>query len=221
MGIFRTLVVGLTIMMATGAIAGADELAGLVSVKNSRLSEVLVKPGLDLSAYSSVKTQAAEFEYRDVAEQRNPQASRTGRVAYPMSESTRKEFEALVTEVFDKELPTSKHFPEVSEAGPGVLLLRGGFFDIVSFVPPDRAAREAVFLSQIGSAILYLEVRDSVSGELLVRGIDRRAVEPNRATLKVNSRPVNKQETKRVIKRWAKILVNGLDELYESGPVEP
>ena len=76
-----------------------------------------------------------------------------------------------------------------------------------------------VYLSELGQATLILEVADSMSGESLARAADRRRVEPNRGTVQESNPVINKQEVTRVIRRWAKLLVSGLDELHQSGEV--
>jgi len=193
----------------------------LVRFDDTRLQQVFVKPGIDLSRYSKMLIQPAGFDYKDVPEVRNPDRRSTSRTAYPLTESQRREFESSVDKVFSKEFLKSKHFVEVAEPGPDVLLVRGALSDIVSYVPPERATRDTVLLSVIGQATLLLELRDSESQELLASAADRRSVEPNRVSINVNSRPINKAQTERVLKRWAQILVRGLDELHENGPLEP
>jgi len=197
-----------------------DLVDDLVDVK-SRLYKTKVKPGIDLSQFNAIFIEDAVFQYRDVKDPGNTAQtrSRSGRLAYPINDTNRARFEELVGEVFDTELKNSKHFVETDKPGEGVLLVRGGLADIVSFVPPNRAGNTAVYLSEVGQATLFLEIRDSETLEVLVRAVDRRQVRPNKTMLNMNSAPVNKAETKRVIKRWAQILVRGLDDLHEAGPL--
>jgi len=192
---------------------------GLVRVDHSTFSKTYVKPGMDLSKYDRMYVVTAGTDYRDVTTSPAERYGGSGRNEYPLDEKQRAEFEKLVDEVFEEEFTNSKYFVMAEGPGEDVLLVVGGMVDVVSFVPPERAARDTVYLAELGQATLVLELRDSLTNEPLARAADRRRVEPNRGTLQASSKPRNQQEVKRVIRRWAKQLVAGLDELHEQGTV--
>lgn len=62
---------------------------------------------------------------------------------------------------------------------PDALIIVGKILDLVSNVPPEPIGRGDIYLTKIGEATLVLEIRDSQSGEILARAIDRRAAEPS------------------------------------------
>ncbi len=195
---------------------------GLVRVDNSSLAKTFVRPGMNLQNYSAIKLVSVGTDYRNVTTSPNERYGGSGRNEYPITDSQRESFEALVDEVFSEEFANSQYFTLTDKPGSEVLVVKGGLIDVVSFVPPQRAARNRVWLAELGQATLILEVADSMSGESLARGADRRRVEPNRSGMMLmrESNPViNRQEVKRVIRRWAKLLVSGLDELHQSGEV--
>jgi hypothetical protein len=108
-----------------------------------------------------------------------------------------------------------KHFTLTDQAGEGVLLMKIGLADVVSRVPPESIGRVEIYLSDLGSATLVIELRDARSHELLARIADRRDVEPGMA---IESNPVtNYFEVKREMQQWGSIVTNGLDELHERG----
>ena len=86
---------------------------------------------------------------------------------------------------------------------------------MVSRVPPEPIGRVEIYLSELGSATLVIELRDARSYELLARIADRRDIEPAMA---IESSPItNYVEVKREMQQWGSIVTNGLDELYERG----
>jgi hypothetical protein len=98
----------------------------------------------------------------------------------------------------------------MNEKGPDVLTLWGGLIDVVSFVPPERAARGDVFLSSVGEATLVIELRDSLSRATLARVMDRRAA--SRTGTAMSSNPVtNWAEVRNVARRWANLVRTRLD----------
>ena len=87
--------------------------------------------------------------------------------------------------------------------------------DIVSAVPPPNRniGRGDVYLSQVGQATLVLELRDSMSGEILARSVDRRAAASTWAA--PSSAVTTWNEVRRLARTWARILVNRLDQIAE------
>jgi hypothetical protein len=76
----------------------------------------------------------------------------------------------------------------VTTPGPGTLILVGTLVDVVSKVPPDDApGRYEVYLSDVGEATLILELRDSVTNEVLARVADRRAAESAGMAINANT----------------------------------
>lgn len=192
---------------------------GLIRVDNSSLSKAFVRPGMNLQNYSAIKLVYVGINYRNVKSSPNERFPGSGRNEYPLTETQQKKIETLVAEIFHEELAKSKYFTLTDKSGSQVLLIKGGLVDVVSFVPPQRAARDTVFLAELGQATLVLEVEDSMSGESLARATDRRRVEPNLTIMRESNPVTNQQEVKRYIRRWAKQLVLGLDELHQNGEV--
>ena len=186
---------------------------GLHRVDNSRMKLVWIKPDLDLSGYNKLYLVGADFEYRAVKGVSGTSRMSSSRSEFPMDERQKAKLEEVAAEVFDAELAKSKHYEIVTEPGVDVLELKGALLDVVSSVPPDAVGRSDLYLSKIGEATLVLELRDSQSNEILVRAIDRRAIEP--AFVTRSSRAVNVSEVRRELKSWAMLLTQRLDEIHE------
>lgn len=184
---------------------------GLTRVDNAKMKFAWIKADLDLSSYNKIKLQSAGIEYRSVKPV--SRLSNSNRSEFPMDERQKSRFQSAVREVFLGELGKSSRFEIVTEAGPDVLSLTGALLDVVSAVPPQTVGRVDFYITEIGQATLVLELRDSQSGEIFARTIDRRAVE---TTFVQRSNPVtNMAEAKRALRRWAVNLREGLERVLE------
>ncbi len=185
---------------------------GLYPVKNGGMKQTWARPGIDLSPYSKIMLQGAEAEFRPGGQ--NPRTSRTlgANDHFAVTPEQKTKFQEQMGIAFVDELSKSEHFTIVDEPGPDVLLVQGILLDVVSFIPRDTVGRSDVYLSRIGEVTLVLEIRDSVSGAIYVRGAERRAAGNTGATGFTRSNSVtNSAEFRRVARRWATVLREGLD----------
>ena len=188
---------------------------GLHKVDNTQADAAWARPDIDLSGYSKIIIASAGIQYRQVRDRGS--YSRTNSGPYFIDEDARAKFEALVGEVFREELSQIENLEIVCEPGPDVLQVTGALLDVVSFVPPEPVgARSYVFLSSVGEATLVLELADSETGTVLARSIDRRAAETTGAdTLQWSNTVSNAQDIKRLARRWAVRLREGLDSIHQ------
>lgn len=188
---------------------------GLVPVKNSVFKRAWAAPDIDLSRYTKILPLGADFEYRAVRGGTGTSFSRSNQREFPISDKDKAKLVEVVSEIFEEELRKSQRFEIVDKPGPDVLILLGTLLDIVSLVPPERSARTEVYLSRVAEATLVLELRDSTSNETLVRAAERRAAQrPGGSMNMMWSNPVtNWAEVKRLARRWAVKLREGLDAI--------
>jgi hypothetical protein len=185
---------------------------GLVRVNNSVFKRAWAAPDIDLARYTKIMTGGAEFEFRAV--RGSPTATRSSNQReFPISEKDQQKFKDLVEEIFNEELAKSTRFTMTDQPGADVLIIRGAMLDIVSLVPPERAGRTDIYLSRVGEVTLVLELADSLSGETLARAAERRAAErPGQQAVRAS--PVTTwTEVKRLARRWAVKLRDGLDAI--------
>jgi len=187
---------------------------GLVRVDNSVFQYAWIDPEVDLSVYDKIAFGKAEFEFRAVKSTSGSRASYSSRSEFQISEANQQKLIDTVGEIFDEELRKSKYFTYADEPGPDVLILNGAILDIVSRVPPDIAGRGDIFLSRVGEATLVLELADSLSGETLVRATERRAAESAGRTATRSSTVTTWAEVRRLARRWATKLRDGLDSVH-------
>jgi hypothetical protein len=190
---------------------------GLYPVEDSLADAAWAREGVELSQYSKILLHNVGVEYRPGGESGRTYHARSQGGPFEVTEKQKKAFERVMKETFREELAKSEHFTLVDEAGPDVLLVRGGLLDVVSYVPADPiGVRDKIFLSRVGEATLVLEVRDSITEAILARAVDRRAAE-SAFDFKESNRVNNTVEVKRLARTWARILRERLDELGAPG----
>lgn len=183
---------------------------GLHKVDNSGAGMAWARPDFDISGYTKIWLVGAGIEYRQVKD-RGRMAMRSGSGPYFIDDKSRAKFEKNVTDVFAEELAKTKRFELVDGPGPDVLMVRGGLLDVISYVPPETVGRSEVYLRSVGEATLVLELRDSETGTILARSIERRAAESAGGSLQFSSTVSNSAEARRLIRRWAMQLRGALD----------
>ena len=189
---------------------------GLYEVINSRADKAWAAPGLDLSGYTKLMLVGAGVEYRPGGNTGRTYMARSRGGPYEVTEDQKARFEQTVTDAFRQELARSERFMIVDEPGPDVLMIRGALLDVVSYVPPDNIpGRIDVYLTSVGEATLVIELRDSITGAIMARAIDRQAADDMVGGLESN-RVTNRGEIRRVVQRWARSLREGMEGFVEA-----
>ena len=189
---------------------------GLHLVDNSAFKMAWADPDIDFSVYNKIIPGGAFFEFRAVRRTSNTQSMRSNTREFYIDEDARARLEEEVTAIFNEELAKSTRFTVVDEPGPDVLIIRGGLHDIVSFVPPEPIGRGEIWLSSVGEITLLLEVVDSLSGEVIARAVERRTAERGGGMAIQANRVTTWAEVRRLTRRWATTLRDGLDAIPEA-----
>jgi hypothetical protein len=188
---------------------------GLHVVDNSAFKAAWADPDIDFSRYNKIMPGGAFFEYRAVKKTSGTTRAISSQSEFYIDDKAREKLKEVVSEIFNEELAKSSRFTVTDAPGPDVLIIRGGLHDIVSNVPPEIIGRGDVYLSSVGEITLILEVVDSMSGEVIVRAVERRALD--RSGMAMRSSTVNTwAEVRRVTRRWATKLRDGLDSIPEA-----
>jgi hypothetical protein len=194
---------------------------GLTRMEGTVMDVVWARTDIDLTSYRKVMFEGIGVEYRDVGNA--PYSGRGGTSASIRSASefnlhpdTKAAFEEEIAGAFREEMARSEVFEIVEEAGPDVLLIRGGLLDVVSRVPPETTGRSRIFIDSVGEATLVLEIRSSESNAIYARGVDRRAAGTS-ATMQESNQVTNRAEVRRLGRAWGRLLRDGLDTLLTEG----
>ena len=188
---------------------------GLVRIDNSRFAGAWIDPEIDLTQYTKIIPGGAAFEFRNVQKTSAMAARRSNEREFWISDANKQRLTDTVSEVFTEELQKSKHFTVTDEPAADALIIVGGLHDIVSQVPPEEVGRSEIWLRSVGEATLVIELRDSLSNEVVYRAIERRAAESTGNQMIRGNTATTWAEVRRWARRWAVRLREGLDSIHE------
>jgi hypothetical protein len=131
------------------------------------------------------------------------------------------EVAALLHDSFKSELEGVGGYKFVDKPADSVMILRPALIDL-QITAPDVAVAGRVeqYVASAGAATLYLEMYDSVSGEILARLVDRRRARDYGVARWANS-VTNRAEADRMFKRWAAQLRKAMDEVRAEAGLPP
>ena len=184
---------------------------GLYPIKGGIADAAWARQGADLSQYSKIMLQGVGIEYRPGGHSGKLYRPGVGDGYFVLTDEQKNKLKEVLREGFLDELSEGENFTIVDEPGPDVLLIRGGLLDVVSFVPPEPIGRTEYILSSVGEATLVLEIRDSISGAIIARSVDRRAAESAGRSFTRSNPVMNKAEVRRLARYWGRLLREQLD----------
>jgi hypothetical protein len=208
-------------LLASAAIAqDSSNWDGLVEVKGKRLDAVFLLPGADFRTYKKVMMDPVEvaFEKNWARDYNRDAATLSQRLDEGDLDRITKGARDAFTEVFTEEYKKAG-LELVTEPGPDVLRLRPGVVDLYVVAPDNMTSgRSRTYTMESGHATLFLEARDSTTGALLGRGLDKRATR-NTGRVQISNSVTNLSDFKSLFRQWADISIKGFNELREASPV--
>lgn len=193
---------------------------GLVQVDVRGLRGVWVLPDADFRPFKKVLIEPVEVSFRENW-QRNFNNTTRGLNGRVRDSDVRRIIETAQTGFNDVFADAYRRagFEVVTAPGDGVLRVKTAVVNLdVSAPDTMRAGRVRVYSQQAGQATLVLETHDSMTGAVLGRVVDARAVGDTR-TFWARNRATNNADFRRVFSRWADASVNALRTLQSMSPV--
>jgi hypothetical protein len=194
---------------------------GLVQVKAKRLDLVYLQPGADFRGYTKVILAPTElaFEKNWQRDQNRTSRALSSRISDRDIQNALKQGVAAADDIF-ADAWTKGGYTIVTEPGPDVLRVNTGIVNIRVSAPDQRTAgRSYNFAGEAGSATLFVEARDSMTGALLGRAIDQKIAGDNSTAWRTSSS--NRADFRAMAERWASASVRGIDELKSLSPIQP
>ncbi|MCM2680243.1 DUF3313 family protein [Echinimonas agarilytica] len=191
----------------------------LTRVQSDKVRGLYVKPGADFSHYDAVMLDDATVSYRKSVLRTNSSVSRS-EMKRRMDRASEKLSESF-GELYAEEMNELGTYKVVDAAGENVLRLSPSIINLYLANPdPMRASGNTkIYAESAGEMTLVMEVRDSQSGEILARIVDpRQATDWNR--MEWQTSVTNARESRKIIKRWAKVMSEGLLESAQQ-PAQP
>lgn len=187
---------------------------GLHRVKDSRLAIVYAEPGADLAQYQRIKLLDAYVAFKKnwARDQRSRSADRLSVTSRDVEKIKNKLAEEFHT-VFKNTLEQGG-YEVVDESADDVLLIRPAIINLdVNAPDTPRAGRSTTYTTTAGEMTLYVELYDSVTGDLIAKALDRRVDNAGRHGFYTWANSVtNKAAADRILEGWASILLDALNE---------
>jgi hypothetical protein len=220
MGLFRNalpLLVALGATLVAGCATpqrGPAEWDGLVRQPGGRIDAVFVRPDAEIPAFRSVLLEPVSISFAS-----NWDPGRGGRsLAMRMSaadvQGIKDELAVLFQETFRAELARGG-YTLVTEPGPETVRVTPFIVDLYITAPDNMpAGRTRVYTANSGRMTLVVELRDSVSSQIIARAVDTRTGR-GAGMWNATNTVTNTADARRAITVWATALRDGLDQLYK------
>lgn len=183
---------------------------GMNLVPDTRLGLVYMDPDADLSVYSKLLLMEAQVAFKKNW-RRDTNQSRPYHVTSDDMARIKSELAELFREIFTGELE-SAGFALTATQAPDTLIIRPAIVDL-NINSPDtpRGGTTRNITESAGDMTLYLELRDSITGDLLAKALDFQFDRSN-ITPFMMDRTRNTRAANQLLTNWAQVLVKGLQE---------
>jgi hypothetical protein len=195
---------------------------GLVEITPKRMDAVFLLPGADFRGYKRIMLDPTQVAFhkdwaRNVGETGGSRINQISkRDIEEILAAARSNFDDVFHTAF-----TEAGYEIATAPAPDVLRVSTAVLNLYINAPEAAlatGARTRMYTANAGEATLVVETRDSETGALLGRVIDRRetreAAGPQLAT-----RATNEHDFRRLFEGWAKIVTDGIGELKAHSPV--
>lgn len=202
-------------LLAAGSLqAASDKLPevtvdGLHHLSDTELAIVYTQPGADLGQYNKVYLADAHVAFKKNW-QRNQNAGGRIRVTASDMEMMKTELAAMFKEVFATTLQDGG-YELVTARGEDVLMIKPAIINL-DITAPDTMSSGMTrsYAESSGEMTLYLELLDSVTGDLIGKALDRKR-DRETGYFQWQNRVTNRAAANRILKEWAEVLKDGLD----------
>lgn len=211
-----------TSLAASPAMARTQELPqvtedGLHRVEDSRLAVVYAEPGADLAGYRRVQLLEAYVAFKKnwQRDQRNRSADPLGITSRDV-EKIKNDLSRGFHDVF-REVLESNGYAVVEQTGDDVLLVRPAIINLDVNAPDTMVAgRSRTYTDSAGEMTLYVELYDSVTGDLIAKAMDRRTDRNRDGFYTWTNSVTNRMAANRIMQGWANILVDALNQARQT-----
>lgn len=184
---------------------------GLKLIDKDRRGEIYADPDMDWAMYSEIILDRPTVSFRKYW-QRDQNRNRTSRVRTEDMERIKIELANLFEEVFTEELTGNGGYTMAATSGENVMRITPQIVDLDVNAPDTRqTSMTRTYTEQAGKMTLKLAIFDSVTGDI-VATVRHRQDAPRRGYMQWTTSASNKAEARLMLQKWAKGLVERLDE---------
>ncbi len=191
---------------------GPTEWDGLVRQPNTRLNAVFVRPDAEIPAFRSVLLDPVSVSFASNWEANARRSSVSRRLDAGDVQAIQDGLATLFRDTFRDELARGG-YQLVDQPGPDTVRATAAIVDLFIAAPDTMTPGTRTYTANAGRMTLVLELRDSVTGEVLARVVDTQTAR-NAGMWTITNRVTNTADARRAITTWATALRRGLDELY-------
>jgi hypothetical protein len=189
-----------------------QEWDGLVRRPDARIDAVFVRPDAELVAIRSVMLDPVQISFAANWDPNQGRRSQAGRLNADDLAAIKTRLGDLFQDTFKAELARGG-FSVVDVAGPDTVRVSPAIINLFISAPGDSTVgRTRVYTSDSGRATLVMEIRDSVTGEVLARAVDGRNGRFS-GQMTWTNRQTNMADAQHAIGIWANALRRGMDEV--------
>ena len=182
---------------------------GLHRVEGTTIDAVWVRPDLDLSRYTKIYMMPTDIHFREVEDRLYSVRARASETEFPVSDTMKARLRNLFSETFSEELAEVSSYEMSDEVGRDVLMVQGLLIDVISGVPPDIPGSSVSTIRWAWEASMVIQLRDSMSNDVLARTLVRRRVDGPMQAASVWGL------TGPVVRDWSQLLCSHLEELSD------
>lgn len=187
----------------------------LVPVGDPQVAVAYIDPNADFSVFERVMLLDTFVAFRSGWERDQRRGTRGTRISSRDMERIKTRVSELFNSVMIESLEADDGFEIVSEPDYDVLLVRAAIIDLDVTAPDTMSSgRSRTYTADSGAATLYIELYDSVSGEIIGRAFDRQSARNPGGMMRWSTRTSNTADARRVFRGWADNLRGFLDSHY-------
>ena len=187
---------------------------GLQLIEDSNLALVYAQPGIDWGQYSKIYLDDPYIAFKENW-QHDQNRLDPGKISSDDMAKIKAELSLLFMEVFSETLEEGD-YELVFEAGDDVLRIRPAIIGLDIVAPTNSSPGIThTYAESAGEMTLYLELYDSVSGDLIAKALDRKE-DRKTGYFEWQNRITNRAAANRILKVWANVLKEGLDDARSS-----
>jgi len=197
--------------LATPAFAQPAEWDGLKLTPSKRMEFVYVRPGATLKGYKRIRLDPVEVAFDKDWKPNRETRDLTRKLSTADMEAIKTDLAAEFRKVFAAELGKGG-YALVDKNGEDVLRVTAKIMDLYINAPDKLSGGGSrVYVADPGSMTLVIELRDSATGQVLARGIDRTRAANKQ--VQIANRVSNSAAAREYIAKWSSTLRAALDDV--------
>lgn len=208
-----------SLMLVNGPIVAQEDLDkvnidGLFLIDDTQLAKVYLQPGVVMSQYNRIHLADAYIAFKKDWQRGKP-TPESDRINADDMAKIRIELSSRFRDVFSQTLEEGG-YELVTERAEDVLLIKPAIINL-GIIETDKpsAGNDLSYSETAGEMTLYLELYDSLTGDLIAKAYDRNT-DRQTGYFKWQNRLSNRAAANRIMQVWARALKEGLDEARRS-----